>query len=188
MSIVEALRGRVGSLISYQALAEDLQVSPHTIKSWIEIFEKMYLIFTVRAFTKGLVRSVQKPFKCYFYDTAEVENGEPAKFENLVALHLLQKIHYIQDFEGHKIELYFLRDKEKREIDFLIVHENKPIEMIKVKWKKENLSNNFDYFQKKLNIEKKTQIIFENNKETVIKGTRLTNPVQYFTFNSILKV
>ncbi len=183
-----ALRARVGSTISYNSLAEDLQVSPHTIKNWIEIFEKMYLVFTVRAYTKGLGRSVQKPFKCYFYDIAEVENGEPAKFENLVALHLLQKVHYIQDYEGYKIDLHFLRDKEKHEVDFLINFENKPIEMIEVKYKKENLSNHLDYFQKKLNIPKKTQIVMENKTESTIKGTRLTNPISYFTFDSILKV
>ncbi len=50
--LIELLRERVGSAISYSSIAEDLHVSPHTVKHWIDILENMYLVFKVAPYSK----------------------------------------------------------------------------------------------------------------------------------------
>ncbi|MDX1957848.1 MAG: ATP-binding protein [Leptospiraceae bacterium] len=110
--LVDLLKSRVGSLIVVSNLAAELQVASNTVKRWIEILERMYLIFVVRPYTEKLSRAISKPFKVYFFDNADVEGDEGAVFENLVATHLLKKIQYIEDYEGYRMQLHFIRDKE----------------------------------------------------------------------------
>jgi len=88
--LVDLLRSRVGSPIVMLNLAEDLQKSPVTIKKWIDLLEAMFVIFKVKLHTKNISRSLQKPFKVFFYDKADVDGDEGAIFENLVANHLLK--------------------------------------------------------------------------------------------------
>ncbi len=53
--LVDLLKTRVGSLIVVSNLANDLQVASNTVKRWIEILERMYLIFVVRHYTDKLI-------------------------------------------------------------------------------------------------------------------------------------
>ncbi|MCC6274444.1 MAG: ATP-binding protein [Leptospiraceae bacterium] len=149
--LVDLLKSRVGSLIVVSNLAGDLQVAPNTVKRWIEILERMYLIFTVKPYTEKISRSISKPFKVYFFDNADVEGNEGAIFENLVASHLLKKIQFIEDFEGYRMQLCFIRDKEGREVDFAILKDRKLESLIEAKWSEEAISKSLAYYCEKLN-------------------------------------
>lgn len=156
--LVELLRTRVGSPVVVSNLAKDLQVSPVTVKKWIEILESMYVIFQVKPYTHKLQRALQKPPKIYFYDNADVEGDEGARFENLVATHLLKALQFSQDYNGDQFELSYIRDKEKHEVDFVILKNRKPIELIEAKLSDKNVSSSLVYFAEKLNVKKATQI------------------------------
>jgi predicted AAA+ superfamily ATPase len=82
---LDTLRHRVGGVLTLSNLAGDLQISPKTAKTWLEILERMYLVFCVRPYTKSLPRAIQKPPKAYFFYTGDVLGDEGARFENLVA-------------------------------------------------------------------------------------------------------
>jgi uncharacterized protein len=69
----------------------------------------------------------------YLWDYASIPD-EAARFENLVACHLLKTCDYWTDTGEGTFDLFFLRDKEKREIDFLIVRDGKPWLPVEVKW------------------------------------------------------
>jgi len=86
--LVDLLRTRVGGPVVIQNLAEDLQVTAPTVKHWLDVLEKMYLIFLVHPYSKNMPRALRKPPKVYFYDTGDVDGDVGAKFENLVATHL----------------------------------------------------------------------------------------------------
>ncbi|MGD2127502.1 MAG: hypothetical protein PVG99_15595 [Desulfobacteraceae bacterium] len=92
---LDSLRHGVGGMITFSNLAEDIQISPKTAKAWLELLERMYLVFTVRPYTRSLPRAVQKPPKVYFFDNADVIGDEGARFENFVATHLLKRTHFI---------------------------------------------------------------------------------------------
>ncbi len=162
--LVDLLRQRVGSLIVVSNLAQDLQVSPITVGKWIEALEKMYLLFVVRAHSHNVARSLQKPFKVYFYDNAEVDGDEGARFENLVATHLLKRIEFLEDSSGYRYQLCFIRDREKREVDFAIVREKKLEALIEAKWSDSNPSPHLLFFSERLKPSHAVQIVAERAK------------------------
>jgi predicted AAA+ superfamily ATPase len=131
--LIDLLRARVGSSTSYASLAGDLQVSIHTVKHWLEILENLYVVFSVRPYSRNIARSILKEPKYYFYDTGAVEGDLGAKLENVVAQALWREIHLLEDTTGRKAALHYLRDREKHEVDFLVVIDNKPVLMAEVK-------------------------------------------------------
>lgn len=178
---------RVGGLISVSNLAEDLRVSPATVSKWIAIFERMYLVFVVRPYANRLPRSIQKPFKLYFFDNADVVGPDGARFENLVAAHLLKRCHFLQDYTGERWELGFLRNKEKQEVDFIILRDGKIMELIESKFRDEAISPALLYFKRKLGAGRATQIVANQGKPVMREGVRLISPIEYFSGSKELK-
>lgn len=158
--LIDLLRTRVGSTTSYTALANDLQVSIHTVKHWLQILENLYIIFPVRPYHKNIARSLLKESKYYLYDTGAVEGDLGAKLENTVACALLRDLHLIEDTTGSRVALHYLRDKEKHEVDFLPVVDNRPLCMIEVKVSEENFSPSLFRFHRKLKHAKPFQIVY----------------------------
>lgn len=132
--LVDRLASQVGSPISYQSLAEDVGVSAPTIKRWISVLESFYVIFTVLPWTRKVKGSLLKQPKVYFFDTARIpENLEAARFENLVASHLLKHQQFLEDTRGVRGSLHYLRNKRGLEIDFLLVEKSQPTLMVECK-------------------------------------------------------
>jgi len=123
----------VGSPLSLNALREDLQVSHATIANWVAILERLYAVFRVPPFGAAQIRAVKKEQKHYHLDWSSVP-GESARFENLVAAHLLKWVHFRQDTEGHEVELRYFRDVDGREVDFVVVEGRRPTHLIECKW------------------------------------------------------
>jgi len=153
---LDLLRERAGSLITLSNLASELQISPKTARIWLEVLERMYLIFVVRPYTKSLPRAVLKPPKVYFFDNGDVLAGEGERFENLVATSLLKRLHFLEDRDGYRYELRYLRDKEGGEIDFVVFKENRFEELIEAKFSDESISRSLLYYTDRLNPPKAT--------------------------------
>ena len=147
------LRHRVGSPISYQSLAEDIGISPTTVKKYIEILAAVYVIFIVRPFSNNIARSLLKEPKVYFFDTALVEAGPGAKFENLVAVSLLKDIYAREDQLAEELNLYYLRTKDSEEVDFAIARCQELKKMIEVKLSDQQISKNLLKFKKRYHFE-----------------------------------
>ncbi|MBW2584110.1 MAG: ATP-binding protein [Deltaproteobacteria bacterium] len=177
---LDMLRHRVGGLVTLSNLAGDLEISPKTAKTWLEVLERMYLEFSVRPYIKSLPRAVLKPPKVYFFDNGDVIGDEGARFENLIATSLLKRLHFLEDRDGYRYELRYIRDKEGREVDFLIVKEGKIEELIEVKFSEDNISNSLRYYAERLNPPKATQIV-ANLRRPFDKGKiKVTGPISYF--------
>ena len=122
-------------------------ISPTTAKKWLELLEKMYLCFNVRSLTKNVPRSVIKPPKTFFYDNGDlVAANEGSTLENLVANHILKKLHFIEDYEGYECSLNYIRDKEGREVDFAITINGKLEELIEVKLSDNSISSSLKVY------------------------------------------
>jgi uncharacterized protein len=164
-TLIQLLKKKVGSPISYSSLAEDLQCSDKTIKRWLTILERLYVVFKVPPFHRNISRSILKAPKYYFYDTGQVNNEPGMRLENLVACALLKEMHFREDCLGEKWNLCFLKNKDGREIDFLLTKNEKPALMLEVKWSDGERSPNFSFFEKYLAGTKKIQIVKELKRE-----------------------
>lgn len=173
-TLIQLLKKRVGSPVSYRSLAEDLQCSDKTIKRWLSILETMYVVFKVTPFHKNISRAILKSPKYYFYDTGQVVGDRGIKLENLVACALLKEIHFREDCLGEQWNLFYLRNKDGREIDFLVTRNEDPTLMIEVKWSDANLSSHFSFFDKYFSAVNKMQLVKELNREkTYPDGTQI---------------
>ncbi len=123
----------VGSPLSINALREDLRLSHKTVARWIEILERMYAVFRVAPFGAPRIRAVKKARKHYHLDWSLVPDL-PARFENLVACHLLKWVHHQVDTQGRELELRYFRDVDGREVDFVILEDRRPIRFVECKW------------------------------------------------------
>jgi predicted AAA+ superfamily ATPase len=144
--LIELLKPRTASSVSYHNLSVDLQVDPKTIKTWLQLLENFYLIFRVTPYHHNIARSLLKEPKFYFFDIARVPD-KGARLENLVATALLKEIHFIEDTEGVKAGLHYLRTKDGHEIDFLITIDEKPVLAIEVKSADDRPSKSFHFFR-----------------------------------------
>ena len=149
---VDILRRSCGQMIVLSNIAKKIQISPKTAKLWLEALSRMYVCFPVWPYTKQLSRAIQKPPKVYFFDNADIisENDEGPRFENFMATHLLKQIHYLEDSTGYQLELRYIRDKESREVDFIILKDNKIFALIEVKLADDKISNSLQYYSEKL--------------------------------------
>jgi predicted AAA+ superfamily ATPase len=168
----DILPSKVGSLLSINSIREDLEVSFRAAAHWIDVLESFYYLFRLYPFSGKKIRSLKKEPKLYLWDWAEIEN-ESARFENLIASHLLKLVHFLIDFEGHKAELYFLRDVDKREVDFLVTVKGKPWFAVEAKLNNERLSPHLLYFKDRLNIPFCYQVVKTAGVDRFEKGVRI---------------
>lgn len=153
---------RVGSPLSLNSIKEDLEVHFATVKHWMELLERVFYGFYIRPYSKKMNRMLKKEAKWYLWDWTEIKDSG-IRFENMVAVHLLKYIYYMNELGMDNLSLHYVRDKEKREVDFLICRERKPFILIECKSKKKDISSELKYFSQRLNINHAFQLINEGN-------------------------
>ncbi|MBI5306207.1 ATP-binding protein [Candidatus Wolfebacteria bacterium] len=178
--LVEILPTKVGSLFSINSLKEDLGVTHKTISLWVDILERFYYHFRIYPFASSIIKSLRKEPKMYLWDWSQIED-EAAKLENMIASHLLKMAHFLYDTEGHKVELNFLRDREGREVDFLITVNKKPWMAVEVKLNDDEISKNLKYFAKKLKIPFVYQVIKEKNVDFTQNNIRVISADKFLS-------
>lgn len=170
--LVEILPSKVGSLLSLNALRGDLEVAHKTIKTWMDILERFYYHFRIYPYAGTAIKSLRKEPKMYLWDWSQVADPG-ARLENMVAAHLLKMTHFLYDAHGHKVELYFLRDIEGREVDFLVAINRKPWLAIEVKSGKEDIGKSLAYFTNKLKMPFAYQLVRETGIDYWKKNIRV---------------
>jgi uncharacterized protein len=161
----------VGSLFSLNSLTEDLKVTHKTLSHWMDTLEQMYFCYRIYPYQHTMLKSLRKEPKVYLWDYTGIEDVG-AKYENIVANHLLKYVHYLTDVYGIPAELYFLRDREQREVDFCVVADGKVEFIAEVKSKKSAISPHLKYFKEKLAVKNAYQLVFDSNVDEDYNGIR----------------
>ena len=136
----------VGSPLSINALREDLQVSHKAVASWLAALERLYAVFRLAPWGAPRIRAVKKEQKHYHLDWSVVPGG-PARFENLVACHVLKWVHHEQDARGRDVELRYFRDVDGREVDFVVVEGRTPRLFVECKWSDAEIDRGLRYLK-----------------------------------------
>lgn len=144
--LVELLPERVGSPLSVNALREDLGVAFDTAKAWLEALQRLYFVFEVRPFAGRLARTLRREAKVYLFDPTEIDDPG-ARFENVVALHLRKLVDAWNDVGEGDFALWYVRDKERREVDFLVTDRRRPHLLIETKLSDAQPSASLSYFR-----------------------------------------
>lgn len=178
--LVEILPTKVGSLLSINSLREDLNATHKTVSSWMDVLERFYYHFRVYPYQSSRINALKKEAKLYLWDWSEIMDNA-ARFENLMASHLLKFSDYLFDAEGYKARLHFLRDREQRETDFLITVDNKPWFAIEIKTSAKSVSTPLKYFSEKLSVPFSYQVILEPGIDYTKDGIRVLSADRFLT-------
>ncbi|MCX8026878.1 MAG: ATP-binding protein [Thermodesulfovibrionales bacterium] len=169
------LPDKIGSPLSINSLREDIGVAFDSVKKWLLILQQFYYIFIVKPYSKRISRALKKEPKIYLYDWVEIEE-EARRFENVVALHLYKAVSLWKGCGYGDFELFYIRDKEGREVDFLVTKNKKPLMLVEAKYSDEEISRHLLYFQQKLQVPYAIQVV---HKSDVLKRSSMNNLTQY---------
>ena len=163
-ALAEILGGRSGEQLVYKSLGCDLGIDEKTVKKWIKALRYLYFGFEVRPWFKNVENSIRKMPKWYMRDWANVaDSGKRA--ETLVACHLLKAVEGWTDLGYGDFSLGYLRDKSRREVDFVVVRDGEPWFLVEVKKSEESLSDALGFFQRRLGAKHAFQVVLDADYE-----------------------
>ena len=127
--LLQLLALQVGSEVSYTELANNLNIHVTTVRRYLDILEKMFIIFRLPAFSRNKRKEVVKSRKIYFWDIG-VRNAiandivpffertnKGGIWENFIIAERLKRNKY----KKQTFEYYFWRNYEQKEVDFIEV-------------------------------------------------------------------
>lgn len=149
------------SQVNYSKLSQRIQVSDQTVRKWFNTLEDFYYGFTIRPWHHNIARAILKEPKFYMLDWSNiVDNGSRA--ENFIACHLKKAVSLWNDTGQGEFELFYIRDKEKREVDFVITRDNKVWFLVEVKSSNNSsISEALYYFQEVTKAEHAFQVVID---------------------------
>ena len=145
-TLVTVLAERSGQQLIYSNLATEIQVSVDTVKRWVSLLERLHYGFLLRPWFTNVTKALRKEPKWFLRDWSGIDN-EGAKAETFIANHLLKAVDGWTDLGLGKYELHYLRDRQQREVDFLIVQNRKPWVLVEAKMSATSLSPALAHFQ-----------------------------------------
>jgi len=145
-TFAHVLEERSATQIVHANLARDVSISIDTARRWLEVLGTFHLGFVVRPWFRNVPRSLRKEPKWYLRDWSTIADPG-ARAETLVGCHLQKAVEGWTDLGLGEFQLGYLRDKEKREVDFVVVRDRKPWFLVEVKHGDGALSPALAYFQ-----------------------------------------
>ena len=165
--LAELLKHQAGQLVSYASLARKVRASEDSIRRWISVLASLYFCFQIRPWSNNISRSILKNPKIYLTDWSLVDD-KGAKHENFVACHLQKAVNWWQDLGYGTYKLYYLRTKDKREIDFLVARNGKPWFIAEVKSSSQKrVSKSLEYFKTRTGAEHAFEVVMNMPYEDV---------------------
>jgi hypothetical protein len=149
--LFDRLPDTVGSLLSQNALREDLEVAFETVRSWLSALERLYALFRLSPYGPPRIKAIKKSQKLYLWDWSRVED-EAARAENMVVFHLLRLAHWLEDVHGERAELRFFRTPAGDEVDAVLLRNRKPWMAVEVKVDDRPLDRGLRYLVERVRI------------------------------------
>ncbi len=148
-----------GQLI-YSNLSREIGVAVDTVKRWVDLLVRLHYGFLVRPWFANITKALRKEPKWFLRDWSGIEDSG-ARAETLVACHLLKAVKGWTDLGLGQFELRYLRDKLKREVDFVVIRDRKPWFLVEVKTSETKLSDALSYFQSQTKARHAFQVVMD---------------------------
>lgn len=185
------LAGRIGQLVNYSSLANDVGVSSTTIKSWISVLKASFILFELPPYFSNIRKRVVKSPKLYFVDvglaawllgleTSQQVQRDPLRgvlYENLLILETVKKLLN----QGDRPRVYFYRDTKGNEVDLLIAKGRtfSPIEIKSAETFQPEFIGGIEHFKKVFSkdAEIKGSVWYNGDRKTEYKEINVSNPL-----------
>ncbi|MBI5472192.1 MAG: ATP-binding protein [Ignavibacteriae bacterium] len=183
------LAGRVGQVINYTSLGNDVGVSSSTIKSWVSVLTSSYVVAELSPYFENVGKRVIRSPKIYFTDmglvafllgisTPELAARDPLRgnlFENLVIMEILKR----RLNAGLRNDLFFYRDTHGNEVDLIIRRGRKliPIEIKSSATFTSDFHKGIERFRAVVAKAEAGFIAYNGEQQSTFKGTKVFNPL-----------
>ena len=167
--LFDRLKDIAGGIVSVNSLREDLQVAFETVSKYLDILERLYAIFRVLPSGADKIKAVKKEKKLYFWDWAYCAT-EGARFENMLALHLLRYCDLARDLWGKDLSLRYFRHRDGKEVDFILFLNRKPWIAIEAKLSDSKLSPALKYYLERFKLPYAFQVVLSNAQERTLES------------------
>lgn len=158
--LADLLHDRSCDQIVMKSLADQLHVSPDTVKHWLDLLVSLHVGVLIRPWFANVSRSLRKEPKWFLRDWSGIE--DPGKrAETLVACHLLKAVEGWTDLGFGNFELRYLRDKEQHEVDFIVIKDRKPWFLVEVKAKRDSISPALHFYQERIKAPHAFQVVVD---------------------------
>jgi predicted AAA+ superfamily ATPase len=133
LDLLTLLAFQIGKEVSHSELATSLSMSKTTVEKYLDLLEKVFVIFKIRGLSRNLRKEVTKSPRYYFYDNgirnAIINNFNPLSsrndigdlWENYLIIERIKKQHYTNIWSRN----FFWRTHDKKEIDWVEEREGK---------------------------------------------------------------
>jgi len=159
-TLMQLLAERTAQPLVYANLAQEVQIAVDTAKRWVDLLARMHYGFLVRPWFRNVTKALRKEPKWFLRDWSGVPD-EGARAETFVACHLLKAVEGWTDLGFGDFELRYLRDKQKREVDFLVVRDRKPWFLVEAKLTDTHLSPALAHFQRQTSASHAFQVVMD---------------------------
>lgn len=156
-------------MLSINSLREDLEVAFNKARNWIGILERTYAVFRVPPFGSPNIKAGKKEQKLYFWDWSRVEDPA-ARFENLLAVHLLRLCHWAEGVLGESLELRYFRDVVGHEVDFVLLRAKKPWLVVEAKSSGQPLDGALKYLLERERVLYAIQVAASGTRDVTLPG------------------
>lgn len=129
-ALLDLLEPAIGSTVSYLNLGRDLESGHTNIKRWLDMLQKLQLVFSISPYSKNIRRAFKQEKKWYFTDWRGATSNV---FENYVAASLYRAATLYTDRYGDKMTLHFVRTHDGTEVDFLLCKNKNPWLLVEAK-------------------------------------------------------
>ena len=159
-ALAEILSNRSGEQLVYKNIGCDLGVDEKTAKNWVKTLKYLYLGFEVRPWFRNIENSIRKMPKWYLRDWANIQD-EGKRAETFIACHLLKAVEGWTDLGYGEFSIGYLRDKSRREVDFVVTRDGIPWFLVEVKKSDTSLSEALGFFQKRTGAAHAFQVVMD---------------------------
>jgi len=143
----DILADRSGDQLIYSHLAGAIQISEKTVRSWIDSLCGLHYGFIVRPWFANLSKTLRKEPKWFLRDWSSIVD-EGKRAETFIACHLLKAVDTWNDLGLGDFELRYIRDRQKREVDFVVIKNHTPWLLAEVKLADITINPVLRYFQR----------------------------------------
>jgi hypothetical protein len=136
LRVLELLLRKSGGLLDITKIAAESQISRPTVTNWLEGYQATQVIHLVRPFSGGGRREIVAQPRVFGFDTGFVAYSRGWDSLRMEDCGLLWE-HLVLDtlLATGEPKLHFWRDKQQREVDFVLPRGRDRVEAIECKWK-----------------------------------------------------
>ena len=160
VALAAILNERSSDQMVYATLARQVRVSENTVRGWVGALAALHVGFLVKPWHRNIAQAIRKEPKWFLRDWSMIQDtGKRA--ETFVACQLLKAVEGWTDLGFGKFDLFHIRDKQKREVDFLVTQDNRPWFLVEVKNAETHLSSALDLMQRQTGARHAFQVVIE---------------------------